>query len=313
MAEENYLNDDLDNVFIDFVPDELVKGIINGTDPNLDLLHTEIEQNDDQEKSVPKITLKLSSDEVKKMSEDLWSKALQFLQNDKSYFIAKKEVICKREESLKVLISNVANKNYQQHYENITINIYKIIELCLPTTSLISEGRRLMWQKFYFYSTSGQCEADWEPLKLICTVTNFDALVYKISSKLLELLITANIESYLSAVESTQTTPEREKMDEREQNIVKYVAGFIAHSVTKFYKKKKDDGEKFIEAVKLWSVKGRQPKCFEFKNKWVNLQNRGGLVDVNDTVISGDLRHPWVTWDSNFLWGQKNDINYLLK
>ena len=60
-TEVDYFDDDLDEVLINFIPDELVKSILDGTDPNLNLIHTEVEDTDDANKSVPKIVLKLSN------------------------------------------------------------------------------------------------------------------------------------------------------------------------------------------------------------------------------------------------------------
>uniref|UniRef100_A0A7M5X5K7 Uncharacterized protein n=1 Tax=Clytia hemisphaerica TaxID=252671 RepID=A0A7M5X5K7_9CNID len=73
-------------------------------------------------------------------------------------------------------------------------------------------------------------------------------------------------------------------MDDREQNIVNYVAGFIAHSAKKYYKRKGSEGEQFIAAIKTWST-GKKAKCFEFKNKWIDLRDRGGLVHVSDNCF----------------------------
>ena len=61
---EDYFDDDLDDVIINFVPDELVQSIINGTDPNLNFIHTEVGASDDSNKKVPKIVLKLTSKDV---------------------------------------------------------------------------------------------------------------------------------------------------------------------------------------------------------------------------------------------------------
>eukprot|EP00111_Clytia_hemisphaerica_P014360 TCONS_00042270-protein len=284
MAEPGYFNDDLDEVLISFIPDELVKSIKNGTDQNLNLVHTGIcDKINDATKKIPNIVLKLSADDVQEKSEKLWKSALSCLQDDRSFFIGDQCTIQKRKCTLNNLIANLSV--FQEQFKTILLKIYEMVELCLPTTPLISEGRRLMWQKFYTYISSEQCTIDWIPLRQISTVANFDLIVYKLSSKLLELLITENIESYLSLhEESTTSIPMGEKMDDREQNIVKYVAGFIAHSATKYYKKR-EEGEKFVDAIKTWSIKTREAKCFEFKDKWVDLQNRGGLVDVNDNCF----------------------------
>ena len=217
------------------------------------------------------------------MTETIWVKTIEDLENDRSYFIGKEDVLKKRRETLISLKSEVQKSPHL--FKKVVSSLYKIIELSLPTTSLLSEGRRRMWQKFYLFNVSEQCKADWLPLKKFCTVQNFDALVYKLSSKILELLIKINIEALLQEEESTSPAIDREKMDDRESNIVKYVAGFISHSVTKRFKRRKDGGEKFVEALKTWSVKGRDAKCFHFKDKWINLQNRGGLVDVNDNCF----------------------------
>ena len=96
----DYFDDNLDEVFINFVPDELVQSILNGTDPNLNLINTEVGTSDDSSRNVQKIVLKLSSEDVKSQSEVLWKEALQALLEDKPYFIGKEDIIQKRKETL---------------------------------------------------------------------------------------------------------------------------------------------------------------------------------------------------------------------
>ena len=92
-----------------------------------------------------------------------------------------------------------------------------------------------------------------------------------------------NLETYEIEHGKAARSYDNEKLDDRENNILKYVAGFVAFSLKKRFTRNPNALNKNLcKSLENWSVKQFESKCFEFKDRWIDLVNRGGLVDVNN-------------------------------
>ena len=276
----DYFDDNLDEIIINFVPDDLVKLINAGTHPGLDFINTEQGSSEDNTStSLPKLNLLLTNEEVRDQTTQLWIRAIHCIDNDLSYFISDDVTVKKRKEALQKVKDSIQSN--MDLYQIITSNLYDIVNACESHT-LLSEGRKSMWREFYNYLSSNQ-NSSWSIVKNVSGVENFDLLKFKLSSKLVELLFTENVDVAVS-VDDSDATSEPSKIDDREQNILKYVSGFVVFSLTKKYSLLDNEVHtKFVKVLDTWSLKNaNQAVWFEFKDKWLNLVNRGGLVDVNN-------------------------------
>ncbi|XP_033111493.1 uncharacterized protein LOC117112516 [Anneissia japonica] len=88
--------------------------------------------------------------------------------------------------------------------------------------------------------------------------------------------------------EINRTVIEKDRgLTEEEIQIVRYVSGFIPFALVKHYRKHKNGISKiYREILQSWkAVEGEGDSFFEHSDKWVNMQDRGGLFHVNDTVF----------------------------
>lgn len=114
-------------------------------------------------------------------------------------------------------------------------------------------------------------------------VVNEDLLRQKLSFKLLQLLI---IENNISQIEIFPLS--EEILTDRERNIVlRYVAGYIPHSINKRFKEckassQRDDCLKLISSL---SKKGEGQFFLQSSNKWIDCSNRGGLFEISDQTF----------------------------
>ena len=70
------------------------------------------------------------------------------------------------------------------------------------------------------------------------------------------------------------------------RTIIKYVAEFIPFNHEKRYKHSEYESiQRFHKVLLSWSDYKNDSKSFLLKDKWINLVDRGGLINVNDTVV----------------------------
>nr|XP_054762129.1 uncharacterized protein LOC129268622 [Lytechinus pictus] len=88
--------------------------------------------------------------------------------------------------------------------------------------------------------------------------------------------------------DSVQTEGEATLTD-HDQNVIRYVAGYIPHALVKRYRKQTSEkAKKFLSILKSWKSGQEDIEAdsfLEYTCTWTNLVNRGGLFTVNDKVF----------------------------
>ena len=76
---------------------------------------------------------------------------------------------------------------------------------------------------------------------------------------------------------------------QKEQSIIRYVAGFVAYKLRKFYSKfpANRTAQHIVAIINDWKIsKGGDVSNFlQYTTKWIDLVDRGGLYHVNDAVF----------------------------
>ena len=111
---------------------------------------------------------------------------------------------------------------------------------------------------------------------------NEDLLRQKLSFKLLQLLI---IENNISQIEIFPLS--EEILTDRERNIVlRYVAGYIPHSINKRFEECKASSQRdCLKLISSLSKKGEGQFFLQSSNKWIDCSNRGGLFEISDQTF----------------------------
>lgn len=296
----DYFDDDLDEVIVTFIPEELVKIIGNGKDSNLDLINADPAHSDFTQRKIKTIDLKLSKDEICAKTFTIFETVLSSMKADGCYFVAAEETVEARKKAITLVeldcksnaavvaaanaSSNDNNNDNLNPYVSIISGLYEIALKC-ESHCLLTEAKKAMWQDFYLHLSSKR-SGGWLYLMDIVSKeisgSEFDLFVFKLAYIVMERLFVLNLEAYENE-NSAEIRLASSKLDDRESNILKYVAGFVAFSLKKRFNRHPNElNQNLLKSLESWTVKEYEKSCFEFKNKWVSLVNRGGLVDVND-------------------------------
>ena len=68
-----------------------------------------------------------------------------------------------------------------------------------------------------------------------------------------------------------------------EENVIRYVSGFIAHKLLQVYKKDHSPRDAlYVEYLTSMAVSGPESNFYDYTKMWIHLVDRGGLFVVND-------------------------------
>ena len=116
------------------------------------------------------------------------------------------------------------------------------------------------------------------------TLPKLSPLVYQsINQKLYSDIINCHLETKLPASTSCEASP----LTVDEENIVRYVAGYVPFKlISKYEKSKAAESVNIIECLSAMAVNGEEVDAMEYTSKWIDLVNRGGLFEINDTTFT---------------------------
>ena len=91
---------------------------------------------------------------------------------------------------------------------------------------------------------------------------------------------------FSTTVEYLQTSFDVPALTADEENMIRYVAGFVPFKLLKRYEKSSsEDAVVFVECLSSLVVDGDESSLLEYTMKWTRLVNRGGLFKMNHTTF----------------------------
>ena len=114
----------------------------------------------------------------------------------------------------------------------------------------------------------------------------FDPLVeQRVNQKLFEgfLKTCFEVPSQAAVAMTPSTSLQCQELDEEEEQIVRYAAGFVPMSLLKKHEKGSTDRSvEFVECLSKMAVNGDESSFLSYTLEWSRTVNRGGLFEVND-------------------------------
>ena len=114
----------------------------------------------------------------------------------------------------------------------------------------------------------------------------FDPLVeQRVNQKLFEgfLKTCFEVPSQAAVAMAPSTSLQCQELDEEEEQIVRYAAGFVPMSLLKKHEKGSTDRSvEFVECLSKMAVNGDESSFLSYTLEWSRTVNRGGLFEVND-------------------------------
>ena len=114
----------------------------------------------------------------------------------------------------------------------------------------------------------------------------FDPLVeQRVNKKLFEgfLKTCFEVPSQAAVAMAPSTSLQCQELDEEEEQIVRYAAGFVPMSLLKKHEKGSTDRSvKFVECLSKMAVNGDESSFLSYTLEWSRTVKRGGLFEIND-------------------------------
>ena len=147
-----------------------------------------------------------------------------------------------------------------------------------------------MWKNFHSLRLSDSLWGEWS--KFLTEQVDID-----ISEFMKNIVLQETLKELLEIVVQRRnivpTDKELRKQEQEytthDQEVLRYIAGFIPYALMKKYRKLSSDAAKqyvvFLEKLKVKEDHTDVDSFLEYTNEWTRLQNRGGLFIVNDTCF----------------------------
>ena len=290
--------DDLDNVKIQFVSDQLIKEVIENVNSTPIMRNVIQKKKPKQSKSttkedkvttenLPKLNLVIKKWE-KVNSKEIFMNALKTVSEDRIYNIGMfKETREKQLESLKLLIEEdigIINTSL----ESVCKALYDIIASSSKGEVLASELKKSIFQSYYanLSNSKSVINKSFEHIFIrLVHVDNPDLLRQKLTRKILVFLLQFVFED--NTKDDTQESNSDFPIGPREQNIVRYVSGYIIHALLKHYKAYSNPiNDEFVKALETFADFGTyyQQHFLNHTRIWIDCTDRGGLFKISDQV-----------------------------
>ena len=162
--------------------------------------------------------------------------------------------------------------------EKICFKLFEVIES--SQNVFFSESKKLIWKKYYHLFQQPAFIKVWTNL--------FNCLVYVEQSDLLKQKLSFSIMKMIMSTcfpKSQFENPSPSQVSDREQNIIRYVAGCIPFVLIKHYQKKKKF-ERIVRVLESFSEKNTDQQHFLDKTReWIDCTDRGRLFRISDSAF----------------------------
>ena len=162
---------------------------------------------------------------------------------------------------------------------------------CAGNKAAVSpQEREQLWARFHLFAIEDRLIEIWKQLfNDIAMQRNAEAEMIFIQNILKNwfhfLLRDRNNTDFPAVREEANTDP----ITQNEQSVIRYVAGFIAFKLKRFYSKFPNNrsAQHIVSILHEWRVTngGSTANFLSYSTKWINLVDRGGLFHVNDAVF----------------------------
>ena len=187
------------------------------------------------------------------------------------------------------LISKTDTQAFQE-FCSATVSGLWLVVTSGDTKYLKPEGSEILWSNFHKYRL--QMNENWIKLLQALGMNEKGQHVYLVCQYLLQAVIQHMIEDKhrkdKPMDDPTKGKTLSESLSAQEEQVLRYVSGYIPFSLYKQLSKQKNETAltfcKFLKSWKVDSVDETARTFLQYTNDWVEKQNRGGLFRVSDGV-----------------------------
>ena len=180
----------------------------------------------------------------------------------------------------------------EEVFKKCSLEFVKDIYAIMSPTNFNDDGKiALLWRNIHRYSQNAENRKKWSSLVTSPLNDEFSSLFHTMCMKTVEALLKSKNKSQI--IHTEQQKP----LSNEEQETLRYVAGYVVFSMRKHYKSLLDSNVpstrefsgaavKFLKSIDTKFEKDLESRSYlDFTKKWIEVKNRGGLVQINDNAF----------------------------
>ena len=148
-------------------------------------------------------------------------------------------------------------------------------------------SRETMWKSFHEYRLSDDLAAQWTSLLESCNVHSKHIVEQLLLQHVLRLLLLTLLRERNAADQVEEVVPSV-NLTNQDQLVIRYASGYVPVNLIKRYNKQKSEtAQEYVHLLCSWKKDEINSTSFlNYTNVWINIQDRGGLFHVSDSVYN---------------------------
>ena len=198
----------------------------------------------------------------------------------------------KARDSVRVFLDQITEESSLKKFDEFAASLSSEVEQCVSscvsaatTCRAKSILREKLWRSFHQLRFKNLVKI-WSNFYDALGKKKFDPLVeQQVNQKLFEDVLKTyfQVPSQAASAIAPASAHQSSELDEEEEQIVRYAAGFVPMSLLKKHEKESTDKSvEFVECLTKMAVNGDESSFLSYTLEWSRTVNRGGLFEIND-------------------------------
>lgn len=175
--------------------------------------------------------------------------------------------------------------------DNFPRTVVDELQSYLPNDKLTTSKRESMWQQFHQYRLQDALQEQWEGVLAKNNATGS----HRATMILLQFVLRNTLEAIIQfAGQQTEflrpMAVKQVDLTESELDACRYVAGFVAFALVKYYQRFKTNSVccALVDILQQWRTEHKDcgETLYEYTKHWADLVDRGGLFHIHEGVYS---------------------------
>uniref|UniRef100_A0A1X7TA66 Uncharacterized protein n=1 Tax=Amphimedon queenslandica TaxID=400682 RepID=A0A1X7TA66_AMPQE len=170
------------------------------------------------------------------------------------------------------------NNSYFHLFSKVIVSS---LNFCFEAKKSYTEEIDFMWRKYHSIRSSKEFQQAWT--EVVTYAIDESSAKPSFFQHVTENIFSSLISLHYKKEVTTATQPSYIKLTNIEENIIRYVAGYICHKM-KLKLENSKNLDLLLIVAEMIGYDDENDKSFSSSECWTNIVDRGGLVHVNDTT-----------------------------
>ena len=184
----------------------------------------------------------------------------------------------------------IGQGEHREPLERFCKELFQAINSCITEPALSTDDRREKSYQMFYVKRIGSLKKLWNDFHGILQLPQPDPIWTQAVNRLLfdqDLVSRLGTDKRHEYQPTLSTATATDGLGSDEENIIRYIAGYIPFKLMKAYEKKDtQEDANVLDCLSEMAISGPVDDFYTYTQEWTRAINRGGLFEVKDIVFS---------------------------